>query len=74
VVSAQSHHATEPEAVFVVEAGGLETAQAAAGGAVPAQVAAIVDEVLAENPELAQIPEDKRMQLISETLDELQAS
>lgn len=48
--------------------------QATAGGPVPAHAAAIVDEVLAENPELEQIPEEEQMQLIAEVLDELRTS
>jgi hypothetical protein len=37
----------------------------------PAQIKSIVDEVLAENPELAKIPEAQRKQVISEVLGEL---
>ena len=38
------------------------------------QINSIIDEVLADNPELAQIPEEERMQLISEVRDEIRAS
>jgi hypothetical protein len=39
----------------------------------PDQVQSVIDELLAD-PDLAQIPEDERMQLVSQVLDELRAS
>ena len=40
----------------------------------PGRIKSLVDEVLADNPELAEIPEAERMQLISDVLKELQES
>ena len=39
----------------------------------PAQAQAVIDEQLAD-PDLAQLPEDERMELVSEVLDEIRAS
>jgi hypothetical protein len=48
-----------------------ETAQVAVGDLTPEQVDAMVGDLLKENRDFAAIPEERRMELISEVLDEL---